>query len=216
MGEIYVSLAEFAKEVGVSRAAISQSIKRCQERDEPLRIKLVDINGKQKVAFLESKKLWEESSNIITNDEPLKKSTEKKHVEKKESISNIKPTTADAFDEEIHLEHPDQYQMSEIKKYKEYFLAKRQQVALLKSKGKLIDRDVVGRLMPALLSSFSDKLRYIPEATSFVIASKIKDAYDVNVDEDELSLLVKNAMHEYLKSTIEYLKDNINLELEES
>ena len=211
MGEIYVSLAEFAKEVGVSRAAISQSIKRCQERDEPLRIKLVDINGKQKVAFLESKKLWEESSNSITDDLVVKKSTEKK-----ESISNPKPIATDAFDEEIHLEHPDQYQMSEIKKYKEYFLAKRQQVALLKSKGKLIDRDVVGRLMPALLSSFSDKLRYIPEATSFVIASKIKDAYDVNVDEDELSLLVKNAMHEYLKSTIDYLKDNINLELEES
>ena len=214
MEEEYISPAEFSKLVGVSKAAISQYIKKGNKEG---RLTLKEINGKIKIEKLTSLKSWSTYKSFVMG------SATKKAKEIKTPKIDYKKTIDDDDDEprnnnkgiysdaSINDYLDESLSPAEINMAKARIDATRKALEIEEIKGRLVSRELVERILPNILVSFKQQVVLIPERCADSIAQKLKDEHDVTIDRFILLALVKESIADDLTRTVNFLKKGVKI-----
>ena len=218
MEEEYISPAEFSKLVGVSKAAISQYIKKGNKEG---RLTLKEINGKIKIEKLESLKSWNTYKSFVmgsaTKKEKQTKTPKidyKKHIDDDDDEpSNREPNNNKGIysDASINDYLDESLSPAEINMAKARIDATRKALEIEEIKGRLVSRELVERILPNILVSFKQQVVLIPERCADSIAQKLKDEHDVTIDRFILLALVKDSIADDLTRTVNFLKKGVKI-----
>lgn len=221
MEEEYISPAEFSKLVGVSKAAISQYIKKGNKEG---RLTLKEINGKIKIEKLKSLKSWNTYKSLVMGSATKKekqvktpKIDYKKHIDNdddndepsnREANNNSKGIYSDAS---INDYLDESLSPAEVNMAKARIDATRKALEIEEIKGRLVSRELVERILPNILVSFKQQVILIPERCADSIAQKLKDEHDVTIDRFILLALVKESIADDLTRTVNFLKKGVKI-----
>ncbi len=217
MEEEYISPAEFSKLVGVSKAAISQYIKKGNKEG---RLTLKEINGKIKIEKLTSLKSWSTYKSFVMGSATKKekqiktpKIDYKKQIDDDNEPSNREPNNNKGIysDASINDYLDESLSPSEINMAKARIDATRKALEIEEIKGRLVSRELVERILPNILVSFKQQVVLIPERCADSIAQKLKDEHDVTIDRFILLALVKDSIADDLTRTVNFLKKGVKI-----
>ncbi len=234
-------MAEFAREVGASKSAVSHAIKR-----NPSRIVLVEVDGKKKVDLEQSLIAWNatlQSNSIPRVDQTTKSKntpkpkSKKKTTQKPKIQKNIDELTAE-LDNELDLDltldldkdldsyspltNPDNYDEKELQKIRSFLDGKKKESDLAKSRierekmiGKLIERESVELFLSAFLTHASAGLKVLPSSVSVVIAAQITALIKSGdfIDENTINSIVSDVLDTKINQYVKEMKKSGKLQL---
>jgi len=222
MEEEYISPAEFSKLVNVSKAAISQYIKKGNKEN---RLTLKEINGKIKIEKLKSLESWSTYKSLVmgSGSKKSKQTKTPKTEDKKESLKealdddekendNTKTSNRELYSDFSINDYLDEnLSPVEINMAKARIDATRKALEIEEIKGRLVSRELVERILPNMLVSFKQQVVLIPERCADSIAQKLKDEHDIKIDRFILLALIKESITDDLIKTVNFLKKGVKL-----
>lgn len=194
-----VSQSEFASHVGCSKANITKIIKNGNPNN---RLTLVEKNGKILIDLEESIKTWNTFSSMQTKTQrEARKRTINKIEEEDLTSSQTDGDWINALDD--NMSQKDIYKMKTIADT----ATKIMNIEVTRSN--YISREDVDRIIPSLLAAFKNRIITIPARSSSIIASKLKDEKNIEIDKGELNLLVKEALEKELIDALNFLQKEV-------